>query len=115
MVAHVNGIRRRHPEAIALLRTLRLHHIDSEHMLCVSRMSDDGSDVLLVIVNLDPHSAHEATTWLDLPALGIPEGEPFAVHDELTGATYTWWGPANYVRLDPAVQPAHVFHLRAQP
>jgi starch synthase (maltosyl-transferring) len=115
MVAQVNGIRRRHPEAIALLRTLRLHHIDSEHMLCVSRMSDDGGDVLLVIVNLDPHSAHEATTWLDLPALGMPAGEPFAAHDELTGATYTWWGPANYVRLDPAVQPAHVFHLRAQP
>ncbi|HWF57665.1 MAG TPA: maltotransferase domain-containing protein [Candidatus Dormibacteraeota bacterium] len=114
MVAQLNGIRRRHAQAIGLLRTLRVHHIDGEHMLCVSRMSDDGGDVLLLIVNLDPRSAHESTTWLDLEALGIPRDAPFTAHDELTGATYTWWGPANYVRLDPAVQPAHVLHLRAQ-
>ena len=112
MIEAVNGIRRRHREAIALLRTLHVHHIDSEHMLCVSRMSDDGSDVLLIIVNLDSHSAHEATTWLDLAALGIPADTPFAAHDELTGATYSWWGPANYVRLDPVYQQAHVLHLR---
>ena len=114
MIAQVNGIRRRHAEAIALLRTLHVHHVNSDHMLCVSRMSDDGSDVLLVIVNLDPYSAHEGTTWLDLAALGIPGSAPFTAHDELTDATYTWWGPSNYVRLDPAVQPAHVLHLRAQ-
>jgi starch synthase (maltosyl-transferring) len=113
MIKQLNGIRRRHAEAIALLRTLRVHHIGSEHMLCVSRMSDDGGDVLLIIVNLDPHSAHEGTTWLDLEALGVAPDAPFAAHDELSGATYTWWGPANYVRLDPAVQPAHVLHLRA--
>jgi starch synthase (maltosyl-transferring) len=112
MIAHVNGIRRHHREAIALLRTLRLHYIDSEHMLCVSRMSDDGADVLLVIINLDPYAPHEATTWLDLGALGVPPDAPYAAHDELTGVTYAWRGPANYVRLDPAVQPAHVLHLR---
>jgi starch synthase (maltosyl-transferring) len=115
MIAQVNGIRRRHAEAIALLRTLHVHHVNSDHMLCVSRMSDDGSDVLLVIVNLDPYSAHDGTTWLDLEELGIPGSAPFSAHDELTDADYTWWGPSNYVRLDPAVQPAHVLHLRAQP
>jgi starch synthase (maltosyl-transferring) len=113
LVRAVNDIRRRHREAIALLGTLRIHHIDSDQMLCVSRISDDGADVLLVIVNLDPHNAREATTWLDLEALGIAADEPFAAHDELTGATYSWRGPANYVRLDPAVQPAHILHLRA--
>ncbi|MEO8897385.1 MAG: maltotransferase domain-containing protein [Candidatus Dormibacter sp.] len=113
MVRRVNDIRRRHREAIALLGTLRIHHIDSDQMLCVSRISDDGADVLLVIVNLDPHSAHEATTWLDLSSLGIPPDTPFAAHDELTDITYWWRGAANYVRLDPAVQPAHILHLRA--
>jgi starch synthase (maltosyl-transferring) len=113
MIARLNDIRRRHREAIALLCTLAVHHIDSDQMLCVSRMSDDGADVLLVIVNLDPWSAHEATTWLDLKLLGVPADAPFTAHDELTDAAYTWYGPSNYVRLDPAVQPAHVLHLRA--
>ncbi|HEY7926713.1 MAG TPA: alpha-1,4-glucan--maltose-1-phosphate maltosyltransferase [Candidatus Dormibacteraeota bacterium] len=112
MVRLVNDIRRRHREAIALLGTLRIHHIDSDQMLCVSRISDDGADVLLVIVNLDPHNAHEATTWLDLATLGIPADTAFSAHDELTDTTYWWRGPANYVRLDPAVQPAHILHLR---
>ena len=34
-----------------------------------------------------------------------------AVHDELTGETYVW-GKDNYVRLDPFVEPAHVFTVR---
>ena len=113
MVRRVNDIRRRHREAVALLGTLRIHHIDSDQMLCVSRISDDGADVLLVIVNLDPHQAHEATTWLDLDALGIAPDTAYAAHDELTDTTYWWHGAANYIRLDPAVQPAHILHLRA--
>jgi starch synthase (maltosyl-transferring) len=35
-------------------------------------------------------------------------GSQFTVTDELTGASYRW-GTSNYVRLDPAVSPAHVF------
>jgi starch synthase (maltosyl-transferring) len=111
-ITELNGIRRRHREAISLLRTLRLHHIDSDALIGVSRASDDGGDVLLMVLNLDPTAAHEATTWLDMGALGIADDRPFTVHDELTGADYTWQGPLNYVRLDPAVQPAHVFSVR---
>jgi starch synthase (maltosyl-transferring) len=81
-------------------------------LICVSRASDDGGDVLLMVLNLDPTAAHEATTWLDMDALGIADDRPFTVHDELTGADYTWQGPLNYVRLDPEVQPAHVFSVR---
>ena len=36
-----------------------------------------------------------------------------AVHDELTGDTYVW-GNENYVRLDPFVEPAHVFTVRSR-
>jgi starch synthase (maltosyl-transferring) len=67
-----------------------------------------ASDTVLVVVNLDPYQPREATVWLDLPALGIDRLEGFTVTDELTGDTYRW-GQANYVRLDPAVRPAHIF------
>lgn len=49
-----------------------------------------------------------------MEALGIPSDRPFEAHDELTGTTHVWRGPENYVRLDPALQVAHVFHLRQQ-
>jgi starch synthase (maltosyl-transferring) len=114
MVAAVNGIRRRHRRAVSLLRTLQLHHIDSDSLLCFSRTTDERDDTLLVIVNLDPFAPHEGTTWLDLAALGLQDGQNYEVHDELGGAAWVWQGAANYVRLDPAVQPAHVFHVRAR-
>ena len=69
-------------------------------------------DVVVVVVNLDPDGVHEDTLWIDLGALLIPWDHPFEAHEELTGATFVWQGPSPYVRLDPAVEPAHVFHLR---
>jgi starch synthase (maltosyl-transferring) len=68
----------------------------------------DAADTVLVVVNLDPHQAREATVWLDLPELGMDWHEGFTVEDELSGEIFSW-GQANYVRLDPAVQPAHIF------
>jgi starch synthase (maltosyl-transferring) len=49
---------------------------------------------------------------LDLQALGMDWADRFDVHDEITGADWEW-GQHNYVRLDPAVEPAHVLTIRA--
>jgi starch synthase (maltosyl-transferring) len=111
-ITRLNQIRDAHRDAIAQLSTLRIHHMTNEAMLCVSRATPDKEDVLLLVVSLDPHHPREATTWLDLGALGIAADHPFEVHDELGGGTFTWQGPVNYVRLDPSQQTAHVFHVR---
>src|SRR6516165_9163536 len=68
------------------------------------------SDTVLVVVNLDPHQAREATVWLDMPELGMSWHEGFTVTDELSGDSFRW-GQANYVRLDPASRPAHIFTI----
>lgn len=112
LLTALNGIRRRHREAIAQLRTLRVHGVSSDQLIAVTRMDDARDDVLLVVVNLDPAAAQEGMVWLDLEVLGLPADEAYEAHDELTGTTFVWNGPENYVRLDPAVQPAHVLHLR---
>ncbi|HEY6380161.1 MAG TPA: alpha-1,4-glucan--maltose-1-phosphate maltosyltransferase, partial [Candidatus Dormibacteraeota bacterium] len=112
LLTRLNEIRRRHRDALWQLRTLRFHHVDGDQLLAVSRMDDVREDVLLVLANLDPVYPHEGMTNLDLAALGIPWEATYEAHDELTDTTYVWTGPRNYVRLDPAVQPAHVLHLR---
>jgi starch synthase (maltosyl-transferring) len=81
--------------------------------MCFSKRVDTirggpGTDTVLVVVNLDPHQTREATVWLDLPALGVDR--EFTVTDELTGESFQW-GQANYVRLDPAYRPAHIFSV----
>jgi starch synthase (maltosyl-transferring) len=110
LITSLNRIRKSHP-ALHWLRNLRFHHADQPEILCFSKR-DQGGDTVLVVVNLDPHQAREATVWLDQPALGMDWGAGFTVTDELTGESYRW-GQANYVRLDPAVRPGHIFNVSA--
>ncbi|HEY7431134.1 MAG TPA: alpha-amylase family glycosyl hydrolase, partial [Streptosporangiaceae bacterium] len=112
-ITKLNQIRKSHP-ALRWLRNLRFHHVDQPELLCFSKRSERDADTVLVVVNLDPHQPREATVWLDLPALGMGDTQQFAVTDELTGASYQW-GQANYVRLDPARAPAHIFTVTPFP
>ncbi len=66
---------------------------------------------LLVIVNLDPHQAHEAMVDVPIAVMGIEANEPYEVNDLLTGMRYTWRGSRNYVRLDPNERVAHLFRI----
>ena len=66
---------------------------------------------MVVVVNLDPDGAQAATLGLDLGALGLPWDADLNVRDELSGQEFTWHGPNPWVRLDPAVQVAHVLAI----
>ncbi|MFG1999172.1 alpha-1,4-glucan--maltose-1-phosphate maltosyltransferase [Spirillospora sp. NPDC048911] len=108
LITRLNEFRRAHP-ALRRLRNLTFHSVDQHEFVCFSKKLLE--DVVLAVVNLNPHQVREATVHLDLPALGLAPDAEFAVTDELSGETYTW-RQANYVRLDPHVQPAHIFTLR---
>src|SRR6266581_3234157 len=112
-IARLNGIRKAHP-ALHWLRNLRFHHVDQPELICFSKRDPQEEDTVLVIVNLDPHQPREATVWLDLPALGLESNADFVVTDELSGQSYRW-GRANYVRLDPGYEPAHIFQVKTSP
>jgi starch synthase (maltosyl-transferring) len=109
LITRLNGLRRGH-RALRELRNLRFHHVDQPEMLAFSKRTND--DAVLTVVNLNPYQVREATAYLDLPALGLPADGRFVATDELSGESYEW-GPANYVRLDPHVQPAHIFTVRS--
>jgi starch synthase (maltosyl-transferring) len=112
-ITRLNELRREHP-ALQRLRNLRFHATDSDQIICYSKSiaGADGrhTDTVLMVVNLDPHGARETTVRLDMPALGMEWDDTMAVHDEIGGDTYVW-GQANYVRLDPFHEPAHVFRV----
>ncbi|WP_406282546.1 maltotransferase domain-containing protein [Embleya sp. NBC_00896] len=111
-ITTLNRLRRRHP-SLQRLRNLTFHHVDDDAVMAFSKRTrvGDTDDLVLVVVNLDPHNTREATVALDLPALGLDWQDTFPVLDEFTGAGYRW-GRHNYVRLDPAHEPAHFFSVR---
>ncbi len=67
-----------------------------------------GVQDILVIVNTDPFRPQETMVHVPIREMGIDEEQPYIVEDLLTGARFMWRGVRNYVRLDPAVEPAHV-------
>ncbi|MGE5827409.1 MAG: maltotransferase domain-containing protein [Micromonosporaceae bacterium] len=105
-LGRLNAIRRANP-ALHWLRNLRFHEIDNETMLCWSKRDADTGNTVLVICSLDPYNVQWGNTTLDMPALGFDWHERMHVHDEITGASYTW-GQHNAVKLEPD-EPAHVF------
>jgi starch synthase (maltosyl-transferring) len=108
----LNRARREHP-ALQWMRSLHFHEVDSPDVMAWSkRIPGQGGneDCVLVVLNLDPHGAREATVHLDLPALGFDWNDRLEVRDLVTGAGWEW-GEHNYVRLDPFTEPAHVFSV----
>ncbi len=106
LVEKINRIRRENP-ALQELANLRFFKSDNDRILFYGKVTADRSNAILVAVNLDPRSPHHATVALPLEEIGVPPGGTFVAHDLLTGARYAW-GERNYVRLDPAVEPAHI-------
>jgi starch synthase (maltosyl-transferring) len=111
LIARVNRIRRDHP-ALHSNHSLRFHPINNDQLIAYSKLSDDGADLIVTVVNLDPHHTHHG--WMELPldSLDLHPDQPYQMHDLLTDAHYLWQGPRNYVQLDPHFVPAHIFHVR---
>jgi len=110
-ITRVNAIRRGN-RALHFDWSLHFHGVDNDQLICYSKTTTDRSNVVLMVVNLDPHYRQSGWLELDLAALGVEREETFQVHDLLTGARYLWHGSRNYVELDPHVCPAHVFRVR---
>jgi len=110
-IGRVNRIRRENP-ALQGDWSLRFHEVDNEQLICYSKCADDQADVVLVVVNLDPH--HTQSGWIEFPLeeLGIDPQKPYQMHDLLSDARYLWQGSRNYVELSPQIVPAHIFRMR---
>ncbi|MFI9526803.1 alpha-1,4-glucan--maltose-1-phosphate maltosyltransferase [Micromonospora rosaria] len=106
----LNRVRRENP-ALHQLRNLVFHEIDNPALLCWSKHDPATGNTVLVVCSFDSRGVQWGNTVLDMPALGLDWHDRFTVHDELTGAQYDW-GQHNAVRLDPYLQPAHVFTVR---
>lgn len=110
-IARVNRIRNENP-ALQNDWNLQFLTVDNDQLLCYGKRTEDLSNIVIVLVCLDPH--HQQSGWveLDLVQLDLPDDTPYQMHDLLSGARYLWQGPRNFVMLDPKVTTAHIFQLR---
>lgn len=110
-IALVNRIRHENP-ALQSDWFLNFHAVDNEQLICYSKRSPDGSNLIVVVVNLDPHHTQGGFVDLPLDQLQIDEDRAYQANDLLTGARYVWTGRRNYVELNPSSVPGHIFRIR---
>ena len=111
LIATVNRIRRENP-ALQDNRNLRFHDTDNPALICYSKATDDGTNAVVVVVNLDCFHVQSGWVNLDLGAIGLDQNRAFQVHDLLGGGQFLWQGPRNYVELIPQSLPAHILRVR---
>jgi starch synthase (maltosyl-transferring) len=111
LIARMNRIRR---ENFALQTDAGLHFcpIENDQMIAYVKIDLSSGNVILTVVNLDPHRPHSGWVDLDVKDLNLDAEQPYQVHDLLSDQRYIWRGRHNYVMLDPERAPAHVFRLR---
>jgi len=105
----LNRLRRAHPALQTHLNT-RFFTAYNDSIIYYARPEPDGTGMILVMVNLDPHHAQEASFELPLWEFGIPDDGRIAVHDLVGGYRFDWHGKTQWIRLDPS-EPYRIWRI----
>jgi starch synthase (maltosyl-transferring) len=106
-IARLNAARRDNP---ALHHLSNVWFLETENDALIAYAKRTGGNIVLVVVNMDPHQTQEGLAIV--PAeLGTPPA--FFVHDLLSDEHYQWRIGPNYVRLEPGVRQAHLLRVEA--
>ena len=111
LITIVNRIRRENP-ALQTDRGLRFHTTENDQLLAYSKSTPDNANVVLTVINVDPHHVQRGMVTLPLDELGIEKDRPYQAHELISGARYLWNGPRNFVELSPGSLPGQVFRFR---
>lgn len=110
-ITRLNHIRKQNP---ALQDTYNIHftRTDCDKLMSYIKLTEDRSNIIWCIANFD--TAYTQAGFVEVPKrlLGI-EGQMVNVKvtDLLTGDTYHWFNEWNYVELNPAKWPLHIFKV----
>jgi starch synthase (maltosyl-transferring) len=106
----INHIRRDNP-ALQLTNNIHFGITENPQIMCYGKATEDFSNQMIMVVNLDPYNLQRTMIKVPLHELGIPYDRPYWVHDLINGSRYQWLGEWNYVEINPHIMPAHVFKV----
>ncbi len=109
-IAALNRIRRRHPALQSHLGLTFYNAFDGQVILYGKRDPLDGS-MILVAVNLDPHTARDTTIEIPLWEFGLSDRASIQATDLMFGDSFMWHGNVQSIRLDPVDLPFRIWRL----
>ena len=108
-VKKLNKIRRENP-ALQATWNLTICGSDNPNIIAYVKATEDRSNIIMTVVNLDPHYKQAGYVCVPTGMLGI-EGD-YEVIDLFGGKTFKWKPEWNYVELDPRIQTAHILKIK---
>ncbi len=105
-ITRLNTLRREN-EALQTHLNTRFYAADNPNVLWYGKPSPDAgaggelTEMIVVMVSLDPHNAHECHFDVPLWEFGLPDDAMVAVEDLFGGYRFDWYGKVQHIRLDP--------------
>jgi starch synthase (maltosyl-transferring) len=112
-IARVNKIRKENP-ALQTTWNLKFYDTGNDYLLFYGKATEDLSNIIIVIVNLDQYHTQSGFVTVPVKELGIDPKQPYLVHDLLSDDKYIWQGERNYVELNPHVLPAYILKVKSR-
>jgi starch synthase (maltosyl-transferring) len=107
----VNKVRKEH-DALQSTWNIEFCHVENNNLLAYLKATPDLSDIMLVVVNLDPANAQSGYVQLPKERLKLGDKINVKLQDLITDEYYTWTQEWNYVDINPHKMPFHLFNLK---
>ncbi|MBR2075518.1 MAG: DUF3416 domain-containing protein, partial [Fibrobacter sp.] len=108
-VRRVNTARQEHA-ALQEYDNLEFHYAQNDQLMVYSKKT--GDDIILCVCNMDMDNPQEGLVEINMSKLGMAEDAFYFLKDVITGDSFVWRGSKNFVRLDPARAPGHMFIVK---
>ena len=108
-ITRLNAIRSAHT-ALQSHTFTKFYNADNDSLLYFGKQIAAGLEIILVMINLDPHAPQSATIEIPLWDLGLPDAEVFA-EDLMTGRRFGLRGKFQTITLDPGAMPFAIWKL----
>ncbi|HLY45375.1 MAG TPA: alpha-1,4-glucan--maltose-1-phosphate maltosyltransferase [Stellaceae bacterium] len=109
-IAVLNRFRQANP-ALYEFTNLRFLECDAPDILAYAKATQDRGNIVIAVVNLDPHAAHEAEIVLPLDDWGIAADREFHLEEAFGRQSLAWRGARQRLVLDPQHNPALLFSV----
>jgi starch synthase (maltosyl-transferring) len=110
IITILNKARKDHP-SLQSTWNIQFCHVENPNLIAYLKATDDLSDIMLIVVNLDPHNRQMGYVQLPRERLKLGDNINLKLHDLMTDEHYTWMQEWNYTEIDPYKIPFHLFKI----
>jgi len=109
-IALLNRLRNERP-ALQSFANVTFYNAWNDSILYYAKATPAKDDVVLFLVNLDPHHGQGADFELPLWEFGLPDEAAIDAEDLVNGNGFAWYGKIQHIWLEPNHNPYAIFRL----